>query len=56
MSEASDTGIARCVHTIDELQAAVSRARHLAEHWVARSDPVIRECGLTLLNRLDGPT
>ncbi|NKS77979.1 hypothetical protein GS539_19340 [Rhodococcus hoagii] len=55
MSEASDTGIARCVHTIDELQAAVSRARHLAEHWVARADPVIRECGRTLLNRLDGP-
>ncbi|NKS12560.1 hypothetical protein GS580_16610 [Rhodococcus hoagii] len=54
MSEASDTGIARCVHAIDELQAAVSRARQLGEHWVARSDPVIRECGRTLLNRLDG--
>lgn len=54
MSEASDTGIARCVYTIDELQAAVSRARQLAEHWAARADPAIRECGRTLLNRLDG--
>lgn len=55
MSEQTDTTIARCVRTIDELQAAVDRARVLGEHWKARTNPAIRECGLTLLNRLDGP-
>ncbi|NKU51900.1 hypothetical protein GS876_23395 [Rhodococcus hoagii] len=45
MSEASDTGIARCVHTIDELQAALARCRRLAEHWAARADPASVSAG-----------
>lgn len=56
MNEHTDTTIARCVHQIDDLTATLQQVRALAEHWAARADPVIRECGLTLLNRLDGPT